>query len=354
MKVLIWGCGARCRSLIARGCIDVRSVYGFIDSKPKADMWEGKKVYHPQEVESLLKENVGIVYIIVTTQQESVCREIYETAVQMNIPDEKLLFVYNRHRIVEHRKIHKQSTEALQDLFPNLFREMSDWEFMLYRKREIVGCGFDLIDSNILIGTEPFSGKSAYLDEYVRYRTFELAANEIKRNRVDGAVAEIGVFRGIFAKMINAKFPDRKLYLFDSFESFKQDEFEKELEQSHCNSDFYEVFLNTNADTVMRNMLYPENCIIRKGFFPESLREEDKKEHFAFVSMDVDLEESSYQCLKHIYPLVTLGGYIFLHDYNNRFLGGIKKAVQRYEGEIGMKLKKVPICDEGGTIIIVK
>jgi len=354
MKVLIWGCGARCQGLLTRGCIDLRDVYGFVDSNSKTDNWKGKKVYRPQEVQRLLEENADIAYIIVTTQHEAVCREIYKTAVQVNIPDEKLLFVYNRHRVMEYKKIHKQNAEALQNLFPELYREISDWELMIDRKREIAGCGFDLIDPDLLIGTEPFSDEGAYLNEYVRFRTFELAANEIKRNDVEGAVAEIGVFRGTFAKLINAKFPGRKLYLFDSFESFKQDEYEKELEQSNCGNGFYNVFLNTSADTVMGNMLYPENCIIRKGFFPESLREEDKRESFAFVSMDVDLEESSYQCLKHMYPLVAEGGYIFLHDYNNRFLGGVKKAVQRYEGEIGMKLKKVPICDEGGTIIIVK
>lgn len=45
---------------------------------------------------------------------------------------------------------------------------------------------------------------------------------------------------------------------------------------------------------------------------------------------------------------------IFCHDYNNRMYFGVKKAIDRYEKEIGAKLKKVPIADQGGTLIIMK
>lgn len=354
MGVLIWGCGAKCQRFIERKYIDLTYVDGFIDSNLQAGVWKEKKVYRPEEVPMLFEENPNISHIIVTTRQKSVCEEIYKTAIKMNIPDEKLLFVYNIQQITEKTEIHNQSFEPLQYIFPKLFAKVQQEELRSQRTREIVSCGFDLIDSDILIGTAPFSNVGVYLDEYVRYRTFELAANEINKNNIEGAAAEVGVFRGTFAKLINAKFPDRKLYLFDSFESFRCEEYQKELGEKNCEKGFFDDFLNTSVEVVLKNMMYPENCVIRKGFFPESLRQEDFNERFAFVSMDVDFEESTYQCLKYLYPLVTPGGYIFLHDYNNRFLGGVKKAVQRYESDTGVTLKKVPICDEGGTIIILK
>ena len=45
---------------------------------------------------------------------------------------------------------------------------------------------------------------------------------------------------------------------------------------------------------------------------------------------------------------------IFIHDYNTHYLKGIKDAVARYESELGFKMKKVPISDRAGTLIITK
>lgn len=55
-----------------------------------------------------------------------------------------------------------------------------------------------------------------------RLSSLELVANEIYKNNIKGNVAELGVFRGDFAKFINLSFPDRKLYLFDTFEGFDE------------------------------------------------------------------------------------------------------------------------------------
>lgn len=352
-KILVWGCGKRCTCYMEKGLLNLNYIYGFIDSNLKFDQWNGKRVYRPEEAAKLIEENNGIEYIIVTTEKESVCKEILQTAFDSGIPEEKLIFIHNMRREVKTTQIHSQNTERIRKLFPELLLQIETEETVVKRTRAIVGCGFDLIDQNILLGTSHFNNE-AYSDEYVRYRTFEFVANEIQKNGIKGAVAEIGVFRGTFASLINAKFPDRKLYLFDSFESFNQSEYKEEVLQGNCEESFIDFFKNTSVEIVMQNMMYPDNCIIRKGFFPESMREDDKEVQFAFVSMDVDLEESTYQCLKNMYPLVTEGGYIFLHDYNNRFLGGVKKAIQRYENELGKNLKKVPLCDEGGTLIILK
>ena len=54
--------------------------------------------------------------------------------------------------------------------------------------------------------------------------------NEIRKKKTEGAAAEVGVFRRMFSKMINAKFLEKQSYLFDTFESFGADEFQQELE----------------------------------------------------------------------------------------------------------------------------
>lgn len=153
--------------------------------------------------------------------------------------------------------------------------------------------------------------------------------------------------------MINLKFPNKMLYMFDTFESFDREEFEKEVNLKRVPDTFYETFKQTDENYVLSIMPYPDKCRICKGFFPKTTKgvEEEK---FAFVSIDVDFEQSIFEGLKFFYPRLNNGGVIFIHDYNNRYLEGVKIAIHRYENEIGVKLRKVPLADEGGTIVIVK
>ena len=49
--------------------------------------------------------------------------------------------------------------------------------------------------------------------DYIRLSTLELISFEIKKRNLVGNVAELGVYKGKFARYINQFFPDRKLYL---------------------------------------------------------------------------------------------------------------------------------------------
>ena len=53
---------------------------------------------------------------------------------------------------------------------------------------------------------------------------------------------------------INRVFPDRKCYLFDTFEGFDVKEAVNELQQDNCNEAFVEVFKNTTMEIVLNNL----------------------------------------------------------------------------------------------------
>lgn len=53
---------------------------------------------------------------------------------------------------------------------------------------------------------------------------------------VSGACAELGVFRGDTAAIINKVFSDRKLYLFDTFEGFDKNDIKLEQDNKYSNS----------------------------------------------------------------------------------------------------------------------
>jgi O-methyltransferase len=183
---------------------------------------------------------------------------------------------------------------------------------------------------------------------YIRISTFELAVREISERNIPGATAEVGVYRGDFAKYINQAFPDRKLYLFDTFEGF--DKNDTAIEQAKNFGEGNQDFSNTSTELVLSKMTNKNNCIVKQGRFPASLN--SLEENFCFVSLDADLYEPIYQGLVYFYPRLSKGGYIFIHDYNNKHYSGAKQAVREYceQHQIGY----VPVSDEWGTVVITK
>jgi len=186
-----------------------------------------------------------------------------------------------------------------------------------------------------------------YLD-YIRLATLELISNEIHKKNLVGNVAEVGVYKGKFAKYINQYFPAKKLYLFDTFEGFDENDIatEKKLGFNNATQDFS----NTSIEMVLKNMPFPGQCIIKKGFFPETASDID--DSFVFVSLDTDLYEPIYQGLVFFYPKMTKGGYIFVHDVNNDNYKGATKAVEQFCLEQGISF--LPIPDSCGSAVFVK
>lgn len=186
-----------------------------------------------------------------------------------------------------------------------------------------------------------------YLD-YIRLATLELAANEINKKKLKGNVAEVGVYKGKFARYINQYFPSRKLFLFDTFEGFDEKDIhtEKELGFNHVSQDFS----NTSVRLVLQQMPHPSQCIIKKGFFPETTAGID--DAFVFVSLDTDLFQPIYEGLVYFYPRMVSGGYIFVHDVNNDSYKGAAKAVNQFCEE--QHISFLPLPDSCGSAVFIK
>lgn len=189
---------------------------------------------------------------------------------------------------------------------------------------------------------------SKYAGDYVRNSSLELVAHEIITNSITGSVAELGVYRGDFARIINEAFPDRKLYLFDTFEGFNKQDIQVDRKQDYSAGS--QDFSKTSIDLVLRKMKTPGNCIITPGYFPESAA--GVADIFAFVSIDADLYKPVYDGLSFFYPLLAKGGYIFVHDYNNDEYKGARAAVMEYCRE--MNIAYFPLPDACGTAVICK
>jgi O-methyltransferase len=187
-----------------------------------------------------------------------------------------------------------------------------------------------------------------YEDNYIRLSSLELVSHEIAERNIDGCVAELGVYKGRFAQYINIAFPCRKLYLFDTFEGFNEKDIEVEIGKQYSSD--RNDFSNTSINLVLHKMKYPANCIIKKGYFPQTADDVDEK--FVFVSIDADLFEPIYNGLVYFYPRLQKGGYIFVHDYNDTTYCGAKAAVKKFSTEFDVSY--FPLTDSDGSVIFIK
>ena len=185
--------------------------------------------------------------------------------------------------------------------------------------------------------------------DLVRSSALALMADEIYDRKIEGAVAELGVAEGEFAWIINAHFPDRKLYLFDTFEGFPETDVDYETSHQYSTTS-KDQYADIDLERVMGGMRFPENCIIKKGYFPDS--SEGLEESFCFVNIDCDLYKPVYAGLSYFYPRLVRGGYMFVHDYRSKYFLGVREALRAFAYEQGISYCVLP--DNTGTAVIVK
>ena len=99
----------------------------------------------------------------------------------------------------------------------------------------------------------------SYID--IRLASLRLIASEINEQKLEGKVAELGVYKGKFASEINRLFPSKKLYLFDTFEGFNSKDVN--IENSHGYSKAkIGNFSDTNMELVKNHLPYKETSNI--------------------------------------------------------------------------------------------
>jgi O-methyltransferase len=142
-------------------------------------------------------------------------------------------------------------------------------------------------------------------------------------SHVEGVVVECGTYRGGMiggiAKMLNQ--PDRKYYLFDSYEGLPDaTELDGEEAQNFAtNPAMIEKYDNCKADIELAreamSISGAKNVNIIKGWFNETLPHFPKDEKIAILRLDGDWYESTMECLDILFDNVVEGGVIIIDDY---------------------------------------
>ncbi len=315
MGIYVWGTGCGASELMEEG-LALERIRAFVDSYPSGKTFLGKPVLLPEEVEI-----ADCALLIVTTRHaEAVARRCEE----LGIPREKILFLKNNVTLSDRNASCACAREALGEKLLT----------KLLPSQHIVPTTSQLADTKL-----PERDLS---NDYVRLATLELLCR--RAAQVPGAAAELGVYKGFFARCINQLLPERKLYLFDSFQGFAPEDCAPES--------FQAAHENTAVDRVLAIMPHPETVSVKPGFFPGSLK--GLEERFCLVSLDVDFRDTTLEGLRYFWPRLEPGGYLLLHDWGSPKLPGVAQALGEYEQEIGRSIPAVPLCDVGGSLILCK
>lgn len=140
-----------------------------------------------------------------------------------------------------------------------------------------------------------------------------------------GLFGEVGVFNGGFTSILSDNFLDARIYAYDTFEGMPESAWSKG--EIHYVGEFKPQF------DVVKLLENRKNVVVRKGIFPDTIGDETG---FWMVHLDVDFYLSTLNSLKVLKDRMTLGGAIFLDDWDWPNCPGVRKAVE----ELGLEAKQ--------------
>ncbi len=317
MEIYVYGTGCGAGDLVDRA-LPAERVTAFVD--PSAGgCFLGRPVISLRE---LARRDFDLL-IVTSARSEQIARDCRE----LGLDPDKLLFLKNHLAPLDRNRCYDAARRLLGDAFVD----------------RLIGSE-RLIRVPLWTEEERIAGPGADSD-YVRLKTLEALCRRLEK--VPGAAAELGVYRGGFARWINLLLPRRELWLFDTFSGFDRAESAGEA------AGLVEAHRNTDGERILSVLPHPERARLRIGLFPETAAGLEG-ERFALVSLDADLEESTLSGLRWFWPRLSEGGVLLLHDWDNPALPGVKRALECFEAEQNKRLPGVPLCDVCGTLVLAR
>ena len=327
-KILVFGTGSTSQYIVSKLDFDKVELLAFINTDARIEQFYGYKVIGVNEIKLydfdyvlvasgyvekirgiLLKEGIDEKKLVAFIFDDAETYLMMKNKIDLVLDD-----MFNRKKVYDWIK----EDESVSSFYPAVF-----WD----DKRELKN----------------------YYKDFTREQTVKLLSDRIHKFNISGCVAELGVFRGDFTIIIQSLFPDRKLYLYDSFEGFSATDLEKD-ESIENRTGETQKFKETSVEFVLNRLSSTNELVVRKGFFPDTFLED--KDGFCFVSIDFNLYDPVKSALDLFYPQMINGGYILVSDYYAPFYSGTRKAVDLFCKENNKT--PIPVSDFYGSVIIAK
>jgi O-methyltransferase len=184
--------------------------------------------------------------------------------------------------------------------------------------------------------------------DLARYYMFRLIFDQIKKEKLEGDLLELGVYKGNTASLLAemARHLGRTAYLLDTYGGFpKQD-------LTGVNAGMEASFAETSLESV-RELVGDQNVSFIQGRFPETAAQLPDNASYCLVHLDCDLYAPFQAALKYFYPRLVPGGFLVAHDYSSlSWHRGPEQAIDEFLADKPERI--VPIPDKSGTAIMRK
>lgn len=180
--------------------------------------------------------------------------------------------------------------------------------------------------------------KDGWLGQTVQ-EAYQIFTAVQRTSKIDGDIAEVGVAAGGTAKLICETKGNRMLHLFDTFNGLP-DPGINDNPRDYSRGDY--AF---TLKAVSERLAGYSNVKFYEGLFPETSKPVEYN-RFSLVHLDVDLYQSTMDCLNFFYPRMNRGGIIISHDY--RMAQGVKRAFDEFMAD-----KNEIIIEPAGTQCLV-
>lgn len=173
-----------------------------------------------------------------------------------------------------------------------------------------------------------------------RLDNLQEAVETVLREDVPGDLMETGVWRGgacILMRGVLAAHGcrDRRVIVADSFQGLPAPDprFPADAGDRHHKLGLLAVS-RAEVEASFRDFgLLDDRVVFLEGFFEQTLPSAPV-ERLAVLRLDGDMYQSTWECLTHLYPKLSPGGFCIVDDYG---LEGCKRAVDDYREQHGVR-----------------
>ncbi|MQT11152.1 TylF/MycF/NovP-related O-methyltransferase [Segnochrobactrum spirostomi] len=182
--------------------------------------------------------------------------------------------------------------------------------------------------------------------DLTRFYFFGMVFDLIRRDKSNGDIAELGVYKGYSARLFAefARTVDKQVYLLDTFEGFADADI---VGEEHLKG----AFSDTSREGVQA-LVGTKNCHYVKGYFPDTADQLPSDGQYCLVHIDCDLYMPVLSALTYFYDRVVDGGFLIMHDYMSLSWDGPIRAVDEFFRDKPESI--IPIPDYAGTVLIRK
>lgn len=255
----------------------------------------------------------------------------------------KVLIDYHHLGYTEYKPYYRFSDSAVKMV--NSIKRITNKEFNV---KNLILCGIN--ETSMETRLEGLDWPM-YADSMIgikRLDNLEFCVREIVKNKIEGDLIELGVWRGgatIFMRALlkDMNVTDKCVWVADSFEGLPvpdKSKYPADKDDKHHTFAALAISMEQVKHNFDKYGLLDDQVKFLKGWFKDTLPKAPIQK-LSLLRLDGDMYESTMDGLVNLYSKLSVGGYIIVDDYGA--VPGCKLAVEDYRKQHGITEEIIPV-----------